>query len=51
MTRQPGFFDVSECPAALAVAGDSLKRLRIVVDFELFRPELEVALNHADRNR
>ena len=51
MTRQPGFFDVSELLAALAIAGDSLKRLRIVVDFESFRPELEAALNHADRSR
>jgi len=51
MARQPGFFDADERLAALSAAGDPLERLRAVVDFELFRPELEAALDRADRSR
>jgi hypothetical protein len=40
MAGQPGFFDADE----LSASGDPLERLRAVVDFELFRPELEAAL-------
>jgi hypothetical protein len=38
---QPGFFDRDERHAALSSTGDSLARLAMVVDFELFRPALE----------
>lgn len=51
MTGQPGFFDTDERLQALSAAGDPLERLRAVVDFELFRPELEAALDRADRSR
>ncbi len=51
MARQPGFFDADERFCALSVTGDPLERLRAVVDFELFRPELEAALDRADRSR
>lgn len=51
MARQPGFFDADERLQALSAAGDPLERLRAVVDFELFRPELEAALDRADRSR
>ncbi|MBV9530625.1 MAG: IS5 family transposase [Bradyrhizobium sp.] len=51
MSRQPGFFDADERLLALSTAGDPLERLRAVVDFELFRPELEAALDRGDRCR
>ena len=51
MVRQPGFFDADERLAALSASGDPLERLRTVVDFELFRSELEAALDRADRSR
>src|SRR5919199_1612985 len=51
MARQPGFFDTDERLRALSAAGDPLERLAAVVDFELFRPELETALARGDRSR
>ena len=49
MTRQPGFFDTEDRLRWLSEAGDPLERLAAVVDFELFRPELEAALKRSDR--
>ena len=49
MVRHPGFFDADTRLEALSVAGDPLVRLAEVVDFELFRPELEAALVRSDR--
>jgi IS5 family transposase len=49
MARQPGFFDLDERYQALSAAGDPLERLAEVVDFELFRGELEAALQRPDR--
>jgi IS5 family transposase len=37
--------------ALLSAKGDGLERLRAVVDFELFRPELERAVPRADRSQ
>lgn len=37
MAGKPGFFDLSDCNEALSTAGDPLKRLSAVVDFEVFR--------------
>ena len=51
MTAQAGFFDTEERLRGLSAAGDPLERLKAVVDFELFRPELEAALPRADRSR
>ena len=51
MPGQPGFFDRDERYAALSAAGDPLARLAAVVDFELFRDELDAALDRADRAR
>lgn len=51
MAGQPGFFDRDERYAALSAAGDPLERLTMVVEFELFRPELEAALARSDRAR
>jgi len=51
MAEQPGFFDAEERLRALSAAGDPLARLKAVVDFELFRTELEAGLHRADRSR
>jgi IS5 family transposase len=49
MRGQPGWFDLDARYAALSAAGDPLERLVAVVDFELFRPELDAALDRSDR--
>ena len=51
MGRPAGLFDVGERLAGLSKKGDDLERLQAVVDFELFRPELERAVPRADRSR
>jgi IS5 family transposase len=51
MTGQQGFFDLEERLARLSAKGDDLERLAAVVDFELFRPELERAVPRADRSK
>jgi IS5 family transposase len=49
MAGQPGFFDSEERLSWLSAAGDPLERLAAAVDFELFRAELDRALNRPDR--
>src|SRR5215470_15135935 len=49
MRGQAGFFDVDERLKQLSAKGDSLERLNAVVDFELFRAELERAVPRSDR--
>lgn len=51
MAGQRGFFDTDERLRWLSAAGDPLERLAAVVDFELFRPELDAALGRSDRAR
>jgi hypothetical protein len=51
MAGQAGFFNVEERLAGLSKKGDDLEHLADVVDFELFRPELEAAVPRADRSR
>jgi transposase, IS5 family len=51
MADQRGFFDLDERYAALSKAGDPLERLSAVVDFEIFRPELDAVLNRSDGSR
>ena len=51
MAGQPGLFDLDRRHAALSAAGDPLERLELVIDFELFRPQLEAALARSDRAR
>jgi IS5 family transposase len=51
MAGQPGFFDGEERLKALSAAGDPLERLAKVVDFEVFRGELEAALSRSDRTK
>jgi transposase, IS5 family len=51
MRGQPGFFDVDERLKELSAKGDSLERLSAVVDFELFRADLERAVPRSDRSK
>lgn len=51
MAGQAGFFDLDERLARLSRKGDELERLAAVVDFELFRAELERAVPRADRSK
>ena len=48
MARQPGLFDVDERLGRLSGIGDQLEAFAAVVDFEMFRPELEAALGYGD---
>src|SRR5271154_3278848 len=49
MAGQAGFFDSDERLKALSAAGDPLERLARVVDFEVFRADLEATLARSDR--
>ena len=51
MRGQAGFFDVDERLKQLSAKGDSLERLNAVVDFELFRADLERAVPRSDRSK
>jgi IS5 family transposase len=51
MVGQPGLFDLDERYEVLSAAGDPLERLAAVIDFELFRGELDAALERSDRAR
>jgi transposase, IS5 family len=48
MAGQPGFFDVDERLRRLSDLGDQLETFGRVVDFEIFRPDLEAALSYSD---
>ena len=49
MRGEPGFFDIDERLKDLSAKGDDLERLRAIVDFEIFRADLERAVPRADR--
>jgi hypothetical protein len=51
MTAQPGFFDIDERLRELSSKGDDLERLERLVDFELFRADLEKIVARADRSK
>lgn len=51
MAHLPGFFDLDERYAALSKTGDPLERLAAVVNFELFRGDLDKALRRSDRSK
>ncbi len=51
MRGEPGFFDVEERLRELSAKGDELERLNGVVDFELFRADLERAVPRSDRSK
>ena len=48
MKRQPGLFDMDERLRRLSDIGDQLEAFARVVDFEIFRPELNAALAYGD---
>ena len=49
MARQPGFFGIDERLRERSSKGDGLERLKRLVDFGLFRADLEEAVPRADR--
>jgi hypothetical protein len=49
MSRPLSFFDTDDRLRSLPVAGDPLERLSTVIDFELFRPEMDALLARRDR--
>src|SRR5262249_38649959 len=51
MRGQAGFFDVDERLKQLSAKGDNLERLNAVVDFELFRADLERAVPRSDGSK
>ena len=51
MRGQTGFFDIDERLRELSAKGDELERLNGLVDFELFRGDLERAVPRSDRSR
>ncbi|WP_343896007.1 transposase, partial [Roseibium denhamense] len=51
MMSQPGFFDVDERLKRLSDIGDQLEAYALVVDFEIFRPDLVEALNYSDGSK
>jgi len=51
MKKQPGLFDADERLKRLSAIGDQLEAFSAVVDFEMFRPELEAALRYGDGSR
>ena len=46
MVMQRGFFDLDNRYAHLSDAGDPLEQLSRVVDFEMFRSDLDAALDY-----
>ncbi len=48
MIRQARLFDIDERLKDLSAKGDDLERLNSIVDFELFRPDLEHAVPRSD---
>lgn len=51
MSMQRGFFDLDERYAALSAAGDPLEKLGSVIDFEIFRADLDAALQRSDGSK
>src|SRR2546430_17719224 len=51
MWGQPGFFDIDDRLRRLSDLGDQLEAFRVVLDFEIFRPELDAALAYSDGAR
>ena len=51
MGRQPGLFDVSDRLRELSAKGDDLERISTLVDFEIFRNDLERAVPRSDGSK
>jgi IS5 family transposase len=49
--QMPGFFDIDERLRELSAKGDDLERIKGLVDFEIFRRDLEAAVPRADRSK
>jgi len=49
MRGEAGFFDIDERLKELSAKGDDLERLTAIVDFEMFRADLERAVPRSDR--
>ncbi|GBR59989.1 transposase [Acetobacter senegalensis DSM 18889] len=49
--KQPGFFDIDERLARLSGLGDQLEAFSQTVDFEVFRPDLELTLAYSDGSK
>lgn len=49
MRGQAGFFAVDERFKELSSKGDALERLKVIVDFKLFRPDVTRAVSRSDR--
>ncbi len=48
MGRQPGFFDAADRLQQLSAKGDDLERIAGLVEFEMFRAELDQAVPRSD---
>jgi hypothetical protein len=48
MAKSPGLFDVDERLRRLSDIGDQLEAYASVVDFEIFRADLDTALDYSD---
>src|SRR5262245_3963544 len=51
MVGHPGFFDVDERLKDISAKGDDLEWLNQIVDFEVFRADLERAAPRSDRSK
>ncbi len=51
MAPSPGLFDLDERYAVLSKTGDPLEQLSTVVDFEMFRADLDAVLRRSDRSK
>lgn len=49
--EQPGFFDVEARLARLSGLSDQLETFSRIVDFEVFRPDLEKALAYSNGSK
>ncbi len=49
--RECRVFDIDERLKDLSAKGDDVERIKALVDFEMFRPALEVAVPRADRSK
>lgn len=51
MAKSPGLFDVDERLRRLSDIGDQLEAYATVIDFEIFRSDLEQALAYSDGSK
>src|ERR1700740_3082935 len=49
--RMAGVFDIDERLRELSAKGDDLERIKSLVNFEIFRSDLEAAVPRADRSK